>query len=133
LIIVVEPMPASQARRTGGYQKGRRGRRRRLAGAPGRGTLAQDKPPILGLGLIQRAGQVVLRMLANVQQKTIQPIIEAAVAKGARIHTDEYDIYARLPAWGFRHQTVCHGRGEYARDEDGDGLCEIHVNTMAGT
>jgi len=41
---------------------------------------------------------VVLRMLANVQQKTIQPIIGRAVAKGARIHTDEYGIYARLPA-----------------------------------
>jgi transposase len=27
---------------------------------------------------------------------------------------------------------VCHGRGEYARDEDGDGFCEIHVNTMEG-
>ena len=74
-----------------------------------------------------------MRMLANVQQKTIQPIIEAAVAKGARIHTDEYDIYARLPAWGYRHKTVCHARGEYARDEDGDGFCEIHVNTMEGT
>jgi transposase len=68
---------------------------------------------------MQRGGQVVLRMLANVQQKTIQPIIEAAVAKGTRIHTDEYDIYARLPAWGYRHKTVCHGRGEYARDELG--------------
>ena len=65
------------------------------------------------LGLIQRGGQVVMRMLANVQQKTIQPVIEAAVAKGARIHTDEYDIYARLPAWGYRHETVCHARGEY--------------------
>jgi len=115
----------------GGGQGGRLGRRRRLAGAPGRGTLAKDKPPILGL--IQRGGQVVLRMLANVQQKTIQPIIEAAVAKGTRIHTDEYDIYARLPAWGYRHKTVCHSRGEYARDEDGDGFCEIHVNTMEGT
>jgi transposase len=75
----------------------------------------------------------MLRMLANVQQKTIQPIIEATVAKGARIHTDEYDIYARLPAWGYQHKTVCHARGEYARDEDGDGFCEIHVNTMEGT
>ena len=37
-------------------------------------------------------------MLANVQQKTIQPLIKAAVAKGACIHTDEYDICARLPA-----------------------------------
>ena len=71
-------------------------------------------------------------MLANVQQGTIQPIIEARVAKGARVHTDEYDIYARLEAWGYQHKTVCHGRGEYARDEDGDGFCEVHVNTMEG-
>jgi transposase-like protein len=71
-------------------------------------------------------------MLANVQQKTIQPVIETAVAKGARIHTDEYDIYARLEAWGYGHGTVCHGRGEYARDEDGDGFCEVHVNTLEG-
>ena len=30
----------------------------------------------------------------------------------------------------FGHKTVHHGRGEYARDEDGDGFCEVHVNTM---
>ena len=76
--------------------------------------LAKDKPPILGL--IQRGGQVVLHMLANVQQTTIKPIIEGAVAKGTLVHTDEYSIYARLPAWGYQHKTVCHGRGEYARD-----------------
>src|SRR3954447_13051766 len=111
-------------------EKGRSGRRRRLAGAPGRGTLEKDKPPILGL--IQRGGQLVIRMLANVQQKTIQPVITATVAPDSLIHTDEYDIYARLPAWGYRHKTVCHGRGEYARDEDGDGFCEVHVNTMEG-
>ncbi len=72
-------------------------------------------------------------MLANVQQKTIKPIITAAVAPGALVHTDEYSIYARLPAWGYGHKTVCHGRGEYARDEDKDGFCEVHVNTMEGT
>ena len=101
-----------------------------MAGAPGRGALEKDKPPILGL--IQRGGQVVLRMLANVQQRTIRPIIEGAVAPGSLVHTDEYAVYARLPAWGYRHKTVCHGRGEYARDEDGDGFCEVHVNTMEG-
>jgi transposase len=101
-----------------------------LAGAPGRGTLEKDKPPILGL--IQRGGQVVMQMLANVQQKTIQPIITAAVAAGALIHTDEYDIYARLEEWGYQHKTVCHARGEYARDEDGDGFCEVHANTIEG-
>jgi len=50
----------------------------------------------------------------------------------ALVHTDEYSIYARLPAWGYGHKTVCHTRGEYARDEDGDGFCEVHVNTMEG-
>jgi transposase len=50
-----------------------------MAGAPGRGTLEKDKPPILGL--IQRGGQVVLHMLANVRQKTIEPIITGAVAR----------------------------------------------------
>ena len=65
---------------------------------------------------------------------TIRPIIEATVAEGTRVHTDEYATsYARLETWGYRHETVCHARGEYACDEDGDGFCEIHVNTMEGT
>jgi hypothetical protein len=41
----------------------------------------------------------------------------------------------QLPAWGCQHKTVCHGRGgrgKYARDEDGDGFHEIHVNTIEG-
>ena len=45
---------------------GRRGRRRRLKGARGRGSKAKDKPPILGL--IERGGPVVLRLLADVKQ-----------------------------------------------------------------
>ena len=69
-------------------------------------------------------------MLANVRQTTIKPVIEAAVAKGALVNTAEYANYARLPAWGYRHKTVCDGRGEYARDEDGGGFCEVHVNTV---
>ncbi len=92
--------------------------------------MEKDKPPILGL--IQRGGQVVLHMLPNVRQATIKPVISDTVAPGTLIHTDEYDIYARLPAWGYGHKTVCHARGEYARDEDGDGFCEVHVNTIEG-
>jgi len=37
-----------------------------------------------------------------------------------------------LSAWGYGHKSVNHGRGEFARDEDGDGFCEVHVNTMEG-
>ncbi len=71
-------------------------------------------------------------MLANVQQATIKPIITEAVAPGALVHTDEYNVYTRLTTWGYQHKTVCHARGEHARDEDGDGFCEVHVNTMEG-
>ena len=35
-------------------------------------------------------------------------------------------------SWGYAHKTVCHSHGEYARDEDGDGFCEVHVSTMEG-
>ncbi len=116
--------------------------------------MEEDEPPILGL--VQRGGQVVLRMLARVQQATVKPVITAAVAPDTLVHTDEYSIYARLPAcpparlpacpparlpacpparlpaWGYGHKTVCHARGEYACDEDGGGFCEVHVNTMEG-
>jgi transposase len=82
--------------------------------------------------MIERGGAVVIRMLENVQQATIRPLIQAFIAPGTRVHTDEYAIYNLLPAWGFDHHVVCHGRGEYARDDDGDGFHEIHVNTMEG-
>ena len=65
------------------------GRRRRLKGAPGRGTQAKD-----------------------------EPIIWDSIAPGTLVHTDEYDIYVRLPAWGYRHKMVCHAHGKYAHDED---------------
>jgi len=82
--------------------------------------------------MFQRGGQVAIQMLANVQQATIAPLIQSTIAVGASVFTDEYDIYHRLPAWGYEHRTVCHSRGEYARDEDGDGFCEVHVNTIEG-
>jgi transposase-like protein len=111
-------------------QEGRTGRRRRLKGKRGRGTLADEKPPVLGL--IQRDGEVVVRMLPNVQQATIKPVITQTVAPGSLIYTDEYDIYNRLPEWGYDHKSVNHSAGEYARDEDGDGFHEVHVNTLEG-
>jgi len=37
-----------------------------------------------------------------------------------------------LEEWGYEHKSVCHSHGEYARDEDGDGFCEVHVNTTEG-
>jgi len=73
-------------------------------------------------------GEVIIHLCENVQQKTIQPLIES----GSLIYTDEYNIYNRLTDWGYGHKTVNHSEGEYARDEDDDGFHEVHVNTMEG-
>ncbi len=110
--------------------KGREGRRRRLKGKRGRGTLQKEKPPILGM--FERGGDVVIRMLPNVQRATIKPLIRSTIKKESTVYTDEYNIYNELCWWGYIHKSVCHSGGEYARDEDGDGQCEVHVNTMEG-
>ena len=59
-------------------------------------------------------------------------MIRGTIARGSVVYTDEYDIYKHLSEWGYTRHTVCHARGEYARDDDGDGFCEVHVNTMEG-
>jgi transposase-like protein len=50
------------------------------------------------------------------------------------VYTDEWAAYDRLPELGRGHATVCHAPGEreWARDDDGDGVREVHNNTMEG-
>jgi len=69
---------------------------------------------------------------ANVQQKTSEPLITDTIIPGTLVYIEEYSIYARLQSWGYGHKSVHHGQGEFARDDDGDGFCEVHVNTLEG-
>ena len=46
-------------------------------GSLGRSTLEKEKLPIFGM--IQRGAEVIIKMLANVQQQTIKPIIQESV------------------------------------------------------
>ena len=57
----------------------------------------------------------------------------ATTAPGAMVHTDEWRAYGRVAELGRGHAAVNHGAGEWARDDDGDGVREVHVNTMEGT
>ena len=98
-----------------------------MKGKRGRGTAASDKPPVLGM--IERGGPLALQLCTNVQQRTIQPHILTTVQPDSVINTDEYAIYAQLSLWGFVHVTVNHGDREFARDDDGDGVNEVHDNT----
>jgi transposase len=110
--------------------KDRKGRRRRRHGPAGRGTLAKEKPPVFGRR--QRGGHVVITLLAQVQPKTIEPFSTDTLEPGTRVYTAAYSMDARWCAWGYDHKSVNHGWGAYARDDDGDGVCAVHVHTMAG-
>jgi hypothetical protein len=65
--------------------KGRKGRRRRCKGTSGRGTMEKERPPVFGM--IERGGQVVINLLANVKQQTIEPLIKDTIDPGIRVYT----------------------------------------------
>lgn len=50
----------------------------------------------------------------------------------ATVSTDESCRYNGLPKMGRRHATVPHEIKEWARDDDGDGILEVHDNTLEG-
>ena len=66
--------------------KGRKGRRCRRKSKSGRGTLEKEKPPVFGM--MERGGQVVIHLLANVKQKKIEPFIKDTIDPGTLVYTD---------------------------------------------
>jgi transposase-like protein len=48
---------------------------------------------------------------------------------GSQVFTDESASYNHVIR---PHATVCHSQGEWARDDNGDGIREVHVNTVEG-
>jgi len=66
--------------------KERKGRRRRLKGKGGRGTLEKERPPVFGM--MQYGGQVVINLLAHVKQKTIEPFIKDTMDAGTLVYTE---------------------------------------------
>jgi len=105
--------------------------RRRANKRRGIGTMENDRPPVAGV-IGRESGQVRLTVCDDTKQSTIQPLIEDAVLPGAIVNTDESSAYAHIGETGRTHVTVCHSAGERARDDDGDGVREVHDNTMEG-
>ena len=98
---------------------------------PGAGTMDNDRPPVLGV-VGRTTGQIRLTVCDNTQQATIQPQVEKVTQTTTTLNTDESSAYNHIAATGRGHTTVCHSCHEYARDDDGDGFCEVHCNTMEG-
>ena len=97
----------------------------------GLGTMGNDRPPIQGV-VGRTSGQIRLTVCENTQQQTVQPKVERATSRTATVYTDESLAYNHVRDTGRTHHTVCHSHREYARDDDGDGVREVHCNTMEG-
>jgi len=73
--------------------------------------------------------QVRIQVMQATKGDSLCPFVESFTKPEATLYTDEYDSYNRLQR--VRH-TVCHGKNEWARDDDGDGIREVHVNSNEG-
>ncbi len=88
-----------------------------------RGRGAANKAIVFGM--LEKDGDVKTHVVTDVKRKTLYPLIEADIAKGSIIHSDELRTYATLGSKGYQHETVNHGRGEFCRDG-------VHVNGLEG-
>ena len=88
-------------------------------------TKLSRKTPVVAL--IQRDGSMSARVVSNVTQKNILPILQETVSKDAIINTDESGLYrGKLKAYK-RHDRVNHSKKQYVlRKSDGS---KAHVNT----
>jgi transposase-like protein len=89
----------------------------------GRDTQAAGDDKAIVLGMIERKGDVVTRVVPNRTGHAVVPPILRHVRKGSRIATDEAKAFGALGARGFRHDTVNHAEKEWVRDD-------IHTNTI---
>jgi len=65
------------------------------------------------LGMLERGGELVTRVVPNTRAFTIMPLISAQVLPGTTIHTDSHKSYQYLNRRGYQHDTVNHHADEY--------------------
>jgi transposase len=65
------------------------------------------------LGMLERGGDVVAKVVPDVKTKTIFPIIQKHVQKGSYISTDSWRAYKKLHNLGYRQGSVDHHKYEW--------------------
>jgi transposase-like protein len=95
-------------------------------------TYENDRPPVVGT-VGGESGQVRLGVLQRTDGERLRPHVHGFTGDQATVYTtvytDEWKSYNRIER---DRQTACHSAGEWARDDDGDGIREVHVNAVEG-
>lgn len=112
--------------------------RRRANKRRGHGTYENDRPPIFSVKG-RSSGQVRYFVRHHSDSATCLAVVRAAVKPTARVlNTDQWRGYAKVATQvGIGHATVKHGQAggaqrEWARDDDRDGVREVHCNGCEG-
>jgi transposase-like protein len=112
--------------------------RRRANKRRGHGNYETDRPPIFSVKG-RESGQIRYYVRHHADTETCLEVLRAAVGEKVEIlNTDEWQGYARVEVTlGIAHMTVRHGPSgkgarEWARDDDGDGIREVHCNGCEG-
>jgi len=80
----------------------------------------------------REGGAVRLSVERHSDGATLNRVAREATSPPARVNTDEWSGYDRLAETGCSRVSVCHAAREWARDDDGDGVREVHCNTLEG-
>jgi transposase-like protein len=90
-----------------------------MIGGKARGTrggrFAGNKTCVLGM--LEHDGELVTRIVPNVREVNLVPIIHEHVLRGTHIHTDALLSYRNLGKQGYLHSHVRHDIGEYVGRE----------------
>lgn len=107
--------------------------RRRGNKARGHGTWDSDRPPVFGV-VGRECGHIYLKVLTNSRRVDLEPAVLDRTQAGATVNTDEWGAYDHLSENDRHHVQVCHtpANRTWAKDLDGDGINEVHTNTMEG-
>jgi hypothetical protein len=107
--------------------------RRRANKVRGHGTYATDRPPIFSLiGRTPREVRYFVREHSD--GATCQEVRQSSIPPGAAtLYPDEWGgsgaVQVKLK---LAHGSVKHGAKEWAWDDDGDGVREVHCNSCEG-
>jgi transposase-like protein len=100
----------------------------------GHGTFANDRPPVAGM-VGRESGEIRLEVVDSASSAELDEFVDHTCLWETTVNTDAWIGYNRVGGrHGRIHMTVEHSGPKYtwAIDADGDGLGEVHCNTMEG-
>lgn len=108
--------------------------RKRANRFKGHGTWDNDRPPVLGIVSRDEGKPLSLQVVSTASRAVLEPPVLSASAPGSTLYSDECMAYNHLNERDRQHATVNHNAKpkEFARDDDGDGVREVHCNTLEG-